>query len=89
MSRIEFFQNIQNITVQKLLTDRVHMYHISHIYYPAAQDRLPTEAKQGWVWSVPGWETSWEKTMLLLEEVLVWPAGGAHPVVCVGPNAPV
>ncbi len=24
-----------------------------------------------------------------LEEVLVRPAGGAHPVVCVGPNAPV
>ncbi len=30
-----------------------------------------------------------EKTRLLLEEVLVRPAGGAHPVVCVGPNAPV
>ncbi len=30
-----------------------------------------------------------EKTKLLLEEVLVRPAGGAHPVVCVGPNAPV
>ncbi len=28
-------------------------------------------------------------TRLLLEEVLVSPAGGAHPVVCVGPNAPV
>ncbi len=30
-----------------------------------------------------------EITRLLLEEVLVRPAGGAHPVVCVGPNAPV
>ncbi len=30
-----------------------------------------------------------EKTRLLLEEVLVKPAEGAHPVVCVGPNAPV
>ncbi len=30
-----------------------------------------------------------EKTRLLLEEVLVRAAGGAHPVVCVGPNAPV
>ncbi len=30
-----------------------------------------------------------EKTRLLLEEVLVRPAGGAHPVVCVGPNDPV
>ncbi len=30
-----------------------------------------------------------EKTRLLLEEVLVRPAGGAHPVVCVGPNPPV
>ncbi len=29
------------------------------------------------------------KTRLLLEEVLVRPAGDAHPVVCVGPNAPV
>ncbi len=30
-----------------------------------------------------------EKTRLLLEEVLVKPEGGAHPAVCVGPNAPV
>jgi len=31
-----------------------------------------------------------EKTRLLLEEVLVRPAGGAtHPVACVGPNDPV
>ncbi len=30
-----------------------------------------------------------EKTRLLLEVVLLRPAGGAHPVVCVGPNAPV
>ncbi len=29
-------------------------------YHPAAQGWLPTEAKQGWAWSVPGWETSWE-----------------------------
>ncbi len=29
------------------------------------------------------------KTRLLLEEVLVRPAGGAHPAVRVGPNAPV
>ncbi len=29
------------------------------------------------------------KTRLLLEEVLVRPAGGTHLVVCVGPNAPV
>ncbi len=57
-------------------------------YHPAAQDRLPTEAKQGWAWSVPGWETSGEN-QVLLEEVLVRPAGGAHPVVCVGPNTPV
>ncbi len=54
-------------------------------YHPAVQDRLPTEAKQGWAGQYldgrpPG------KTRLLLEEVLVRPAGGAHPVVCVGPN---
>ncbi len=53
-------------------------------YHPVAQDWIPTEAKQGWAWSVPGWETSW-----LLEEVLVRPAGGAHPVVCVDPKTPV
>ncbi len=29
------------------------------------------------------------KTRLLLEEVLMRPAGGAHPVDCVGPNTPV
>ncbi len=29
------------------------------------------------------------KTRLLLEEVLVRPAGGAHPVLCVGPNTTV
>ncbi len=28
------------------------------------------------------------KTRLLLEEVLVRPAGGAHPAVCVGRNTP-
>ncbi len=28
-------------------------------------------------------------TRMLLKEVLVSPAVGAHPVVCVGPNAPV
>ncbi len=28
------------------------------------------------------------KTRLLLEEVLERPGGGAHPVVCVGPNTP-
>ncbi len=27
-------------------------------YHPAAQDMLSTEAKQGWAWSVPEWETS-------------------------------
>ncbi len=31
----------------------------------------------------------WRGTRLLLEEVLVRPAGGAHQVVCVGPNTPV
>jgi len=29
------------------------------------------------------------KTRLLLEEVLARPAGGVHPVACMGPNAPV
>ncbi len=29
------------------------------------------------------------KVRLLLEEVLVRPAGGAHPVFCVDPNTPV
>ncbi len=56
-------------------------------YHPAAQDRLPTEAKQGWAGQYLDGD-SW-KTRFLLEEVLVRPAGGAHPIVCVGPNAPV
>jgi len=30
-------------------------------YHPVAPDWLPTEAKQGWAWSILGWETSWEK----------------------------
>jgi len=29
-----------------------------------------------------------EKTRSLPKEVLVRPAGGAHPVVCVGPKTP-
>ncbi len=37
----------------------------------------------------PPGKTSVSVSVLLLEEVLVRPAGGAHPVVCVGPNAPV
>ncbi len=32
-------------------------------YHPTAQDRLPTEAKQGWAWSVPEWETYWGKRL--------------------------
>ncbi len=57
-------------------------------YHPAAQDWFPTEAKQGWAGQYLDGRTP-GKTRLLLEEVLVRPAGGAHPVVCVGPNAPV
>ncbi len=57
-------------------------------FQPAAQDWLPTEAKQGRAGQyLDGRPLG--KTRLLLEEVLVRPAGGAHPVVCVGPNAPV
>ncbi len=57
-------------------------------YHPAAQDWLPTEAMQGWAGQYLDGRPP-EKTRLLLEEVLVKPAGGAHPAVCVGPNAPV
>ncbi len=44
----------------KLLKCPLHEKCIWQPYHPAAQDWLPTEAKQGWAWSVPGWETSWE-----------------------------
>jgi len=49
-------------------------------YHPVAQD---------WLLSLisPWMGDSWEE--LLLEEVFVRPVGGAHPVVYVGPNAPV
>ncbi len=57
-------------------------------YHPAGQDRLPTEAKQGWAGQYLDGRPP-EKTRLLLEEVLVRSAGGAHPVVCVVPNAPL
>ncbi len=53
-------------------------------YHPAAQDWFPTEAKQGWAGQFLDGRPP-EKTSLLLEEVLV----SVHPVVCVGPNAPV
>ncbi len=52
-------------------------------YHPAAQDWLPTEAEPGqYLDGRPP-----VKIRLLLEEMLVRPAGGAHPVACVGPNA--
>ncbi len=47
-------------------------------YHPAAQDWFPTEAKQGWAGQYLD-ERPPVKTMFLLEEVLVRPAGGAHP----------
>jgi len=30
---------------------------ITAVFHPVAPDWLPTEAKQGWAWSVPGRET--------------------------------
>ncbi len=57
-------------------------------YHSAAQDRLSTEAKQGWTGQYLDGRPPGE-TRLLLEEVLVRPAGGALPVVCVGLHAPV
>ncbi len=47
-----------------------------------------TEAKQGWAGQYLDGRPLL-KTRLLLEEVIVRSAGGAHPVVCVGYNAPV
>ncbi len=63
-------------------------YTLSHLVAPVAQDRFPTEAKQGWAGQYLDGRPA-GKTRLLFEEVLVRPAGDAHPVVCVGPNAPV
>ncbi len=54
-------------------------------YHPAAQDLLPTEAMQGWAGQYLDGRPP-EKTRLLLEEVLLRPAGGVHPAVCVGPQ---
>ncbi len=67
----------------------IFYFYCQQPYHPAAQDRLPTEAMPGlslvstWMGNLLG------KTRLQLEEVLVRPAGSAHPVVCLGPNAPV
>ncbi len=63
---------------------------MSHPYHPAAQVKTDNPLKLSRVefdqyldGRPPG------KTRLQLEEVLVRPAGGAHPVICVGSNAPV
>ncbi len=50
---------------------------MSQPYHPAAQDWLPTEATQGWAGQYLDGRPP-EKTRLLLEEVLVRPAGGAE-----------
>ncbi len=54
-------------------------------FHPAAKDWFPSRVEPGQYLDgrPPG------KTRLLLEEEFVRPVGGAHPVVCVGPNAPV
>ncbi len=82
-----FALRIEAVSVDVLQTCQWDTSDCRQPYHPAAQDRLPTEVKQVWAGQYldgpPG------KTRLLLEEVLVRPAGGAHPVVCVGPNAPV
>ncbi len=57
-------------------------------YHPAAQADCPLKLSR----VEPGHYLDGRppgKTRLLLEEVLVRPAGGAQPVVCVGPNTPV
>ncbi len=68
-----------NINLQFINQD---IFTCQHPYHPAAQERL----KLSRVELVSTWMGD---PRFLLEEVLVRPAGGAHPVVCVGPNAPV
>ncbi len=55
----------------------------SHFHILYVNLGLGDMRKKMWDGRPPG------KTRLLLEEVLVRPAGGAHPAFCVGPNAPV
>ncbi len=43
-----------------VLTNLPAICKIASSYHSAALTWSPTEAKQGWTWSVPGWETSWE-----------------------------
>ncbi len=62
--------------------------HIHTAMSPCSPRPLPTETKQGWAGQYLDGRPL-VKTRLLLEEVLVRPARGADPVVCVGPNAPV
>ncbi len=86
----ELISNLMPATgLKKVGTFEKIQLDVAQPYHPVAQDRFPTEAKQGWAWSVPGWETSWEKLGCCWKRWLVRPAGGAHPVVCVGPNTPV
>ncbi len=65
-----------------------HAKYCRQPYHPAAHDRCPLKLSR----AEPGQYLDGRppgKTRLLLEEVLVRPAGGDHPAVCVGPNAPV
>ncbi len=75
-----------SITLYQL---RSYMYHVG-MYHITLQPKTGCPLKLSRV--EPGQYLDGRppgKTRLLLEEVLVRPAGGAHPVVCVGPNTPV
>ncbi len=61
-------------------TNNINVYYGRQPYDPTAQDRSPTEAKQGWAGQYLDGRPP-EKTRLLLEEVLVRPAGGANAPV--------
>ncbi len=54
-------------------------------YRPAAQDRFFTEAKQGWAGQYLDGRPPGKAAGRGVSEA----SRGAHPVVCVGPNAPV
>ncbi len=73
--------NIQRINKQKVNRDKLESSHITlqpkSGYLLKLSRAEPDQYLDG---RPPG------KTRLLLEEVLVRPAGGAHPAVYVGPN---
>lgn len=61
---INFFIGLNEPRLDLLPDDFISIFderwHIFCLIENITQPKLPTEAKQGWAWPVPGCETTWE-----------------------------